>query len=173
MFWAVAQTHPRTEPLAIRNPRRQHFTCFFPFFLEIGRYKRQPKKITIVPVSPSYVFIELDDEVRWAPINSTTGIKKLLTYSNDGEYRHPHHVRFIEDLRRMQVRRPDGKEESDGRIPIGTMCRIVRGVFVEHVGLVEMSSAARVRLLIECFGGREIAVTFDAGDVEVISRPLE
>jgi transcription antitermination factor NusG len=172
MFWACAQTHPRAETLAIRNLRRQHFTCFFPFFLETGRYKRQPKKITVVPVFPSYVFIELADEVRWAPVNSTTGIKRLLTYIDDGEYRRPHHVPFIEDLRRMQVR-PDGKEESDGHIPIGTICRIVRGVFVEHVGLVEMSSAARVRLLIECFGGREIAVTFDAGDVEVISRPLE
>jgi hypothetical protein len=36
-----------------------------------------------------------------------------------------------------------------------------------------MATRDRVRLLLECFGGREIAVGFAVGDVEVISRPLE
>ena len=50
---------------------------------------------------------------------------------------------------------------------------IKRGAFATRLGIVAMVSRDRVRLLLECFGGREIAVGFAVGDVEVISRPLE
>jgi transcription antitermination factor NusG len=127
----------------------------------------------VAPVFPSYVFIELDETTHWSPINSTYGCKQLLTYLDGPEYREPHRVPFVDELRRMQIRQPNDKDEDHGRIPIGTMVRIKRGKFVERIGLVEMATAARIRLLIECFGGREIAVTFDAKDIEVINRPLE
>jgi hypothetical protein len=47
---------------------------------------------------------------------------------------------------------------------------IKRGAFATRLGIVAMVSRDRVRLLLECFGGREIAVGFAVGDVEVISR---
>jgi len=59
---------------------------------------------------------------------------------------------------------PEGRGALD-EIPVGTMVRVVRGAFVEHVGRVEMATAARARLLLECFGRREISVTFAASDV--------
>jgi len=53
------------------------------------------------------------------------------------------------------------------------MVRIQRGAFTDTIALVEMSAESRVRLLLECFGGLEIAVSFAAEDVEVISRPVD
>ena len=53
------------------------------------------------------------------------------------------------------------------------MVRIRRGAFTDTLAIVEMSTESRVRLLLECFGGREIAVGFAAADVEVLSRPID
>jgi hypothetical protein len=71
-YWGVARTHPTQEPRAIVNLQRQNFECFFPFYTEArGKYR----KLKIVPIFPSYVFIKLNDEISWAPVNNTYGIK--------------------------------------------------------------------------------------------------
>jgi transcription antitermination factor NusG len=171
-YWSCAQTKPHAERLAVRNLRRQNFTVFFPFFLAPAG-KRQA--LAVRPLFPNYVFIELEEEQqRWGPINSTWGITRLLTVVTGeddlGKRRVPCRVPFAGDLRRLQIRGPD-QENEPNIIPKGTMCRIVRGAFVERIGLVEMSAVDRVRLLLEVFN-REISVYFHTDDIEVLAAPL-
>ena len=98
------------------------------------------------------------------------GCKKLLTFANGDEYLQPYQVPFAEELRALRIE-PAGKQAD--RAPTGTMVRIRRGAFTDTLAIVEMSTESRVRLLLECFGGREIAVSFAAADVEVLSRPID
>jgi transcriptional antiterminator RfaH len=168
-IWACAQTHPQQEKRAIVNLLRQEFECFYPYWIEpVGRRKI----LKIKPVFPSYIFILLDPDLyNWSPINSTFGVRALLTFAqNNSDYRRPHEIPFAENLRELGkpvTRLAPGMVE----IPVGTMVRVKRGPFTDHVGLVEMSGPSRVRLLLEVFQ-RETVVTFARSDIEVISTPL-
>ena len=169
-YWSCAQTKPHEEALAIRNLRRQRFTAFYPFVLLPNRYHR----LAVRPVFPGYVFVELDDKAsNWAPINSTLGVRRLLTVAaKDSEYRQPAHIAFVDDLRRLRVRQPGAGGPAEDTLPAGTTVRIKRGPFAEHIALVHMSVADRVHLLLQVFS-REIEVAFSAADVEIIRRPTE
>lgn len=171
IYWSCAQTHPHNEALALRNLRRQQFTAFYPFFLIKNRFRR----FSVKPVFPGYVFIRLDDQVpNWSPINSTLGVKRLLTQAArcDGkdEYRKPAKVPFVDDMRKLQVR--DGNTSDQEVMPPGTMVRIRRGPFAERVALVALSAGDRVRLLLEAFS-RQVEVEFDTEAVEIMRCPSE
>ena len=164
LFWGCAQTHLHDEALALRNLRRQRFNAFYPFFLVPNRFAR----LAVRPVFPNYVFVELDDEVpNWSPINSTLGIKRLLTQIGKGEYRRPARIGFVDDIRRL--RRRDGVAGGAPLLPPGTTVRIKRGPFAERVALVEMAAGDRVRLLLEVFS-REVAIDFAVDDVQLVRR---
>lgn len=168
IYWSCAQTHPHHEALALRNLRRQAFTAFYPFFIHTNRFRR----LVVKPVFPGYVFIELDDTLpNWSPINSTLGVKRLLTHSAGSEdlYRKPAKVPFMDDLRRLRIYHEDAPGEEV--IPPGTTVRIRRGPFAEKVALVAMSTQDRVRLLLEAFN-REIVVDFDTESVELVRRSV-
>jgi hypothetical protein len=77
-FWSVAQTKPNREKMALRNLKRQGYEAFFPFFLKTNRHKH----LVVEPLFRSYVFIRLDDDLTWAPINSTYGVSYLLTHAD-------------------------------------------------------------------------------------------
>ena len=168
MFWSCAQTHPHQEALAIRNLRRQHFDAFYPLFLAPNRFRR----LAPHPVFPGYVFVQLDSEAyNWAPINSTLGVRRLLTQPAPGDYRRPAKIGFIEDLHhRLRIHNPSAEPEDT--LPPGTMVRIRRGPFAERVALVTLSTADRVRLLLEVFN-RDTEVEFDRAEVQLIRRPRE
>jgi transcriptional antiterminator RfaH len=171
-YWSVAQTHVGQEALAVRNLRRQQFECFYPLLL----VERRPlRRLAVKPVFAGYVFVRLDPEVpNWSPINSTLGVRRLLTQlgKGGGDYRKPAAVPFVEELRRLGIHHETGAGgPAEPALPAGTMVRIKRGPFSQHTALVQMSTAERVKLLLQVFS-REIEVEFAASAVEVIRRPL-
>jgi hypothetical protein len=86
-FWSVCNVHAHQEPRAVANLVRQSFEAFFPFWVEKrGKYR----KPTAVPAFPGYVFVKLNENTYWSPINSTFGVRRLMTYLEEGsDYRTP------------------------------------------------------------------------------------
>jgi transcription antitermination factor NusG len=165
-YWACAQTHLHDEALALRNLRRQKYHAWYPFFLVPNRFHH----LAVKPCFPNYVFIEVDDEYpNWSPINSTLGIKRLLTEFSKGDYRKPARAIFIDGMRKL---RGDRDSAVSNLLPPGTTVRIKRGPFAERVALVELSDGDRVKLLLEVFS-REISVEFSLDDVQLVRRPVE
>ena len=172
-YWSCAQTHSRQEKLALRNLRRQGFTAFYPFFLVANG---RPRRLRVTPVFPGYVFVALDDTSHWSPINSTMGVRRLLTAaatadSDPQDYRRPCRVPFVEQLRRLRIGRPADldmllEDPDDAPIPAGTIVTIRRGAFAGRHALVELSTAERVHALVECFNGRSLSITFSLADIE-------
>jgi transcriptional antiterminator RfaH len=160
-YWSCAQTGPRREPLALRNLKRQNFHAFYPLFLARDKRGRQ----AIVPVFPSYVFIELHETGQnWSPINSTLGVSRLLTTRAAEDEVHPCRIEFAEALHRMRIR--DNADEEPDLLPVNTLVKIRRGPFAERIALVEMSRHDRVRLILEVFN-REILVDFE---IDAVAR---
>ena len=89
-MWSVAQTKPGQLDLALVNLARQGYGTFKPSF-EKRKLDRRRKPIVVTePLFLIYVFVELLDDQRWTPINSTFGINRLLTrQATDSEYLEP------------------------------------------------------------------------------------
>ena len=131
--------------------------------------------MVVKPVFPSYVFVLLSKDTHGSPLNHTTGCKYVLShFSNSSEYRQPYKVPWVEDLRRLRIgqRQNGAATEAEEVIAPGTMVRIKKGMFVDTVALVSMTWKARVQLLLECFGGREVSVILPTSDVELVAAPV-
>lgn len=168
-YWACALTYPRQEKIALANLERQHFKAFYPYFMVPGPSRHSTAQIARAAF-PSYIFVELDDRLyNWSPINFTLGIRRLLTYAGAiDEYRRPCKADFVDTLWNMRILQTD---RGPDLLPIGTSVKIMRGPFSERVALVEMSTATRVKVLLEVFN-RDIHLEFAIEAVEQVMRPV-
>lgn len=85
MSWYVVHTKPRQESRALLNLERQGYECFLP---TIARKKVSRASVDLVsePLFARYLFIDLDSDMAgksWAPIRSTLGVSKLVTFGNE------------------------------------------------------------------------------------------
>jgi transcriptional antiterminator RfaH len=72
--WCVAQTKPHEEDIAINNLQRQEFRVFLPRLRE-----HKGKEVRLVPMFSRYIFVQIEtDDMRWAAINSTRGVSRLM-----------------------------------------------------------------------------------------------
>jgi transcriptional antiterminator RfaH len=164
-FWSVAQCYPQQEPRAVLNLERQGFETFFPHCIaRKGKRKRE----VVQPLFPSYIFVALSDDIIWGPIANTYGVRRLLTFQNGKPYREPSKVSvgLVEGLR-LLASEPAAPAQPV-LIPPGTTVVIRRGPFSTRIGLVQLSGAERVKLLLDVFG-REVTVELATGDVEALA----
>ncbi len=85
MFWYVVHTKPRQETRALVNLERQGFHCFLPTIPK-KRVSRKAFEVVPEPLFARYLFIELDTTLSgrsWAPIRSTLGVSKLVTFGTE------------------------------------------------------------------------------------------
>lgn len=85
MEWYVVHTKPRQEARALLNLEQQGFQCFLPTIPK-KRVTRSVFEIVCEPLFSRYMFIELDTDrsgKSWAPIRSTLGVSKLVTFGNE------------------------------------------------------------------------------------------
>ena len=171
-MWTVAQVKPKQVERAIKNLERQHFTVFNPVFTVKRVVKNRVVQVP-EPVFPSYVFIKLADGQRWVPINSTFGVRRLLTRQAEGsEYREP---AVIGDAFIAALQCCSRYDDTDGwRLEPGTAIRILRGPLAGQTAIVRWSSAERVRFLLNIMNrDLEVEITVDqAVPVAAHDRPV-
>jgi len=85
--WYVIHTKPRQEQCALLNLGRQGYECYLPI-LPAERLNRSRACVEIVeePLFPRYLFIRLntgDSAKSWAPIRSTKGVSRLVTFGSE------------------------------------------------------------------------------------------
>lgn len=146
--WVVAKVKPNQDKIAIQNLRNQGFENYYPRTLELKR-TRQGMQRCPVPLFPSYIFIHIHANSRWASINSTHGVSGLLTCSGV-----PALVSdtVIDSLRQREqggfIQLPKQ------RFTIGDTVSINSGPFVGQQALVEqMSAKERQKVLLSLLSG--------------------
>lgn len=78
--WYLVHTKARQEYVARDNLVRQSFQVFLPELRQV-RVRRQLPEDSLVPLFPRYLFIRLDRVCdRWAPIRSTLGVAKMVSF---------------------------------------------------------------------------------------------
>ncbi|MGI9404150.1 MAG: transcription termination/antitermination NusG family protein, partial [Hyphomicrobium sp.] len=76
--WAVVNTHPHREHIAVENLQRQEFWAYCPM---VRRQRRHSRRVTDVlrPLFPGYLFAQVNpDTQRWRPMLSTLGVRAVV-----------------------------------------------------------------------------------------------
>ena len=76
--WAVINTHPHREQIALENLQRQDFTAYCPM---LRRRRSHARRVTSVlrPLFPGYLFVSTGTNFgRWRPILSTYGVRSIV-----------------------------------------------------------------------------------------------
>ncbi len=76
--WAVVNTHPNREHIAVENLQRQEFRAYCPM---VKRQRRHGRRIADVlrPLFPSYLFVQVKPNAqRWSPMLSTLGVRTVV-----------------------------------------------------------------------------------------------
>ena len=80
--WYLIHTKIRQELCALQNLERQGFECYLPQ-VRVEKLRRGALAVVDEPLFPRYLFIRLGSGLEgqsWAPIRSTTGVSRLVTF---------------------------------------------------------------------------------------------
>jgi transcriptional antiterminator RfaH len=81
--WAVINTHPHREQIALENLWRQDFIAYCPM---LRRRRSHARRVTSVlrPLFPGYLFVSTGTNFgRWRPILSTYGVRSIVRSGQD------------------------------------------------------------------------------------------
>ena len=143
----VIHTKPKQENKALINLQRQGFKIWFPFFKKTIFFKNKEieKK---EPFFPGYIFVILDiikDD--WSKIQSTFGVKYLITYNGV--------PKEIENSNVKEIK----KVVSGATLNLNDKVKIISGKLINKKGkIIEMCSSNRVKLLLESLNGKFTAI---------------
>jgi transcriptional antiterminator RfaH len=80
--WYLVHTKIRQERVALDNLQRQGFECFLPQ-IWVEKLRRGALQVVLESLFPRYLFIRLGtgmESQSWAPIRSTVGVSRLVTF---------------------------------------------------------------------------------------------
>ena len=80
--WYLVHTKIRQERVALEHLQRQGFECFLPQ-IWVEKLRRGALQVLQEPLFPRYLFIRLGTDTEsqsWAPIRSTVGVSRLVTF---------------------------------------------------------------------------------------------
>ena len=80
--WYLIHTKIRQERVALENLERQGFECFLPQ-INAEKLRRGALQVVQEALFPRYLFIKLGTDLEsqsWAPIRSTVGVSRLVTF---------------------------------------------------------------------------------------------
>lgn len=149
--WFLAQIKPNAGSIAKRNLLRQGVQVFEPYE-EVASCRGQQFVRKSRALFPGYLFVHFDpDEVRWRAINSTLGVSRLVSFSEDCPAQVP--LSLISSL--MARCDPSGKLLPPSLLNRGDLVSVTGGPLADFVGTVErLAPEQRVWVLLDILGKR-------------------
>ena len=142
--WYLIHTKIRQERHALQNLERQGFECYLPC-VQAEKLQRGALAVVDEPLFPRYLFIRLGSGLEgqnWAPIRSTTGVSRLVSFGNvpakvDDE---------LVDAIRLQISGPGGLRR---QFEPGQKVVITQGPFAGLEAIYQLSDGeSRVMVLL-------------------------
>ena len=158
--WAVVNTHPHREALALENLTRQGFTAYCPRVVRRIRHARKVQDV-LRPLFPGYAFVQVaPDKTIWRPILSTLGVRSLVRFGDD--------IAFLEEgfVEALQQREVEGAVCLP-EIPFvaGQDVRVTGGPFDGLIGtILQLEEKDRLVLLMNLLN-QKVRVKVRARDV--------
>jgi transcriptional antiterminator RfaH len=143
--WAVINTHPSREALALEHLDRQNFEAYCPLISK--RLKQAHRYVDVArPLFPSYLFVRVAPERnQWRPVLSTIGVRTVIRF---GERLGWVDNAFIEALK---LREKDGLiARPESPFEVGQQVRVAGGPFDGVIAtIITVSEKDRLIVLME------------------------
>ncbi|MBM9594030.1 transcription termination/antitermination protein NusG [Roseitranquillus sediminis] len=146
--WYLAVTRPNQHRRAGANLDRQGYSCFMPQRLAT---KRCGQKLVneLGPLFPGYLFVRIDSDRPWRPVQSTYGVSALVMRAANTPQPVPGQI--MADL--FARTDSDGVLQPTPNLAPGDHVRITVGPMAGFVARIEhLSQRDRVGLLMEMMG---------------------
>jgi transcriptional antiterminator RfaH len=164
--WAVVNTHPHKERLALENLDRQAYRTYCPVLRRrIGRGARA--KDVLRPLFPGYVFVQVSGgRANWRPIMSTYGVRSLIL---SGDRVGMIEDRFIVGLKQREVQGIIARPPKP--FAVGELVTISGGAFDGLIAtIVSMDDKDRLVVLMDLLN-RPVKVRLESARLSPV--PLE
>jgi len=146
MYWYLILTKPRQEKNALQNLEQQGYVCYLPT-LSTEKIRQGVSAVVSEPLFPRYLFIKLDRENTskgWAPIRSTKGVSRLVSFGNEPAKLSDHLVASLRAREEAALLQPQPFFSSGERVQLAS------GIFAGIEGIYrEKDGESRVMILIE------------------------
>ena len=152
--WYVVNTQPHAENRVIRNLQRQGYRVFCPRLRKTVRHARKIK-VSLVPLFPSYVFVQIDIcSQQWRSVSGTFGVARLIM---QGELPQPVPPGIVEVL--LDGAGSEGEMAWTSPLNVGQAVRISEGPLSGLLATLEqLDERGRVRVLLQLLG-RAVSVS--------------
>jgi transcriptional antiterminator RfaH len=149
MHWYVIHTKPRQEERALLNLERQGYICYLPV-LSTEKLRKGTVAIVQEPLFSRYLFIRLStgqSGQSWAPIRSTQGVSRLVTFGAVPAKVNPELIEILRDQTNTLGKEPARLFDAGDRV------LIKEGPFVGLQAIYQMMDGERrAMVLIEILG---------------------
>lgn len=154
--WYAVQTHQHSESLAERHLLSQDFRTYLPKRKRTVRHARSIRTVCGAYFD-CYLFVSFDiQRQRWAAINSTVGVRRLLM-SDSAPIPVPNGV--VEAL--LLSTDEDGVLHSENLLKSGQKVRVAHGPFADQLGTLDyVGRDGAVRVLLDIMN-RSVPVRID------------
>jgi transcriptional antiterminator RfaH len=161
--WAVVNTQPHREHIALENLLRQEFIPYCPV---VKRRRRHARRVTDVlrPLFPGYLFVKINrDAERWRPMLSTFGVRSVVRCGDKVSLLDDI---FVQALRAREVEGVISRPQSPYQI--GQEVRVSGGAFDGLVAtILEMHEPDRLTVLMQLLS-RAVKVSLDEGQISPV-----
>ncbi len=161
--WAVVNTQPSREALALQHLRRQDFEAYCPM---ISKRLKLAHRYTEVarPLFPSYLFVRLaTDRNQWRPVLSTIGVRALIRFGDQ--------LGLVDDgfVDALKQRERDGLIARPAKpFEVGQQVRMSSGPFDGLIAtIVSIGEKDRLVVLMELLS-RKVQVKVGTGQLSAI-----
>lgn len=153
--WYVVHTKPRQENRALENLENQGFHCFLPT-LQVQKLRNQKVQFIAEPMFSRYLFIQLDEQTQnWAPIRSTLGVSKLVSFGTQPAKVPPEYIAF---LREAQLETLECMFALGDRVQVASgPLQGIEGQYIAHDGesrafvLIDLlGQPQKLKMMVEC-----------------------
>ena len=153
--WYLVHCKPRQDERAEEHLARQGYACYRPRLAQ-ERLVRGRRQVQVESLFPGYLFIHLRPEDSWAPLRSTRGVSRVVSF---GGYPLEIPQRLIDSLQQRTPTEPQPLLQAGDRV------RIVEGSFAELDAIfLNMDGEERVVLLMNLLN-REQKLTLPLASV--------
>ena len=158
--WAVVNTQPHREHIAVENLQRQEFIPYCPLIKRRHRHARRANDV-LRPLFPGYLFVKINpDLTRWRPMLSTFGVRSVVRCGEE--------VSLLDDafVQALRAREIDGViSRPASPYQIGQEVRVTDGAFGGLVAtIIEMHERDRLTVLMQLLS-RVVKVRLDESQV--------